>query len=218
MSTFTETLEFSREYKIPINSLEGFIRQIIGWREFVRGIYFLKGKYQKKSNHFGNFRKLNAKFYKGETSIVPVDSIIKKTIKYSYAPPIDRLMLLGNFMLLCEIEPRAVYRWFMELFVDAFDWVMVPNVFGMSQYADGGLMSTKPYISSSNYIIKMSDFKKNKWCSIWDSLYWRFLYKKRNLIRNNPRMKLALYNLDKMEKNKIKDYIYLAEIFLEKLL
>jgi len=105
----------------------------------------------------------------------------------------------------------------MELFIDAFDWVMIPNVFGMSQYADGGLMSTKPYISSSNYIIRMGDYKKDKWCSMWDSLYWRFLYKKRNLIRNNPRMGLALYNLDKMGESKIKDYKNLAEIFLGKL-
>ena len=90
--------------------MEGFIRQIIGWREFIRGIYFLKGKYQKKSNYFGNFRKINEKFYRGNTSIIPVDSIIRKTIKYSYSHHIERLMIMGNFMLLCEIEPEEVYR------------------------------------------------------------------------------------------------------------
>ena len=217
MDVISETLDFSREYNIPINSLEGFIRQIIGWREFVRGIYLLKGKYQKKSNYLGNFRKLNDKFYKGATSIIPVDNTINKTIQYSYAHHIERLMIMGNFMLLCEIEPKEVYKWFMELFIDAFDWVMIPNVFGMSQYADGGLMSSKPYFSSSNYIIKMSDYKKENWCSIWDSLYWRFLYKKRDFIKDNPRMKLTLYNLDKMGKNKIKDYINISEAFLEKL-
>jgi deoxyribodipyrimidine photolyase-related protein len=89
-------------------------------------------------------------------------------------------MVLGNFMFLCEINPNEVYKWFMEFFIDSYDWVMVPNVYGMSQFADGGLMSTKPYISSSNYIMKMSNYKKSDWQEIWDALYWRFIYKINN--------------------------------------
>jgi deoxyribodipyrimidine photolyase-like uncharacterized protein len=92
-------------------------------------------------------------------------------------------MILGNFMLLCEFHPDEVYRWFMEFFIDSYDWVMVPNIYGMSQHADGGLMTTKPYISGSSYVLKMSDFKKGEWCLIWDSLYWNFVAKQRSILR-----------------------------------
>ena len=117
-------------------------------------------------------------------------------------------MVLGNFMLLCEIHPDEVYRWFMELFVDAFDWVMVPNVYGMSQFSDGGLFATKPYISSSNYIIKMSDYKQGEWSDIWDALYWRFVDKHSCLFEKNPRSKLMLNNWYKKSEE---DRIYLIE-------
>ena len=119
--------------------------------------------------------KIPLSFYTGQTGIDPVDDSIKKIIKYGYSHHIERLMILGNFMLLCEFNPNEVYKWFMELFVDAYDWVMVPNVYGMSQFSDGGTFATKPYISSSNYIKKMSHYKNGEWADIWDGLYWNFI-------------------------------------------
>ena len=147
-----KAIVFSKDNYININSLEGLIRQILGWREFIRGIYLSKGNFQKKSNFFEISNDLPKSFYSGTTSLIPVDDSIKKVNKYSYLHHIERLMILGNIMLLLEIDPKKVNKWFMELFIDSYDWVMVPNIFGMSQFADGGLMSTKPYISSSNYI------------------------------------------------------------------
>lgn len=101
-------------------------------------------------------------------------------------------MILGNFMLLSEIDPNEVYKWFMEMFIDAYDWVMVPNVYGMSQFADGGLICTKPYISSSNYILKMSNYKKAEWSIIWNDMYWRFLFNHKDKLKKNPRMGLIV--------------------------
>ena len=105
----------------------------------------------------------------------------------------------------------------MELFVDAYDWVMVPNVYGMSQFADGGLMSTKPYISSSNYILKMSDYKKGNWCKVWDGLYWRFLHKNKKLFSQNPRMNMMIKLLEKMDFKKLSSHIDTADDYLSKL-
>ena len=126
-------------------------------------------------------------------------------------------MVIGNFMLLCEFDPDEVYRWFMELYIDAYDWVMVPNVYGMSQFADGGLMSTKPYISGSSYILKMSDYKKGKWCEIWDGLFWNFMNKQRDFFVKNPRMRMLISSFDKMDESKRNIHLENAESFLKKL-
>ncbi|MFM7740297.1 MAG: FAD-binding domain-containing protein, partial [Planctomycetota bacterium] len=176
----------------------GFIRQVIGWREYIRGVYHVYGRKQRCGNAWGHRRKLPASFYDGTTGIEPVDEVIRSVLKYGYCHHIERLMILGNFMMLCEIEPDEVYRWFMELFVDAYDWVMVPNVYGMSQHADGGLMTTKPYISGSAYVLKMSNFKRGPWCEIWDGLYWRFIAKHREFFAKNPRMSVMAKQCDRM--------------------
>ena len=148
-----KTIVFYNKNDIPLNSCEGFIRQIIGWREYIRGIYTVKGSEERTKNFWGFKRKIPKSFYDASTGILPVDDSIRKILKTGYAHHIERLMILGNFMLLCEFDPDEVYRWFMEMFIDSYDWVMVPNVYGMSQFADGGLMSTKPYISGSSYIL-----------------------------------------------------------------
>ena len=202
---------------IPINSLEGFMRQIIGWREFILGAYLFIGDKQRKSNFWNCSNKLPKAFYNGTTGIAPVDAIIKRVLKYSYCHHIERLMILGNFMLLCEIHPDEVYRWFMELFIDAYDWVMVPNVYGMSQYADGGLITSKPYISSSNYIKKMSDFETGTWCQVWDALFWRFIEKHRKVFAENPRMRVMTFQLRRMSTKKVKEHVKIAENFLQRL-
>lgn len=202
---------------IPLNSLEGFVRQIIGWREFIRGVYHYKGVQQRNSNFFDCYRKMPKSFYDGSTGIFPFDNCVKKVLQNAYSNHIERLMILGNFMLLCEINPNDIYKWFMELYVDAYDWVMVPNIYGMSQFSDGGLMSSKPYISSSNYIKKMSDYKNGPWSKIWDALYWRFIDKHRQKLAKNIRMKFMINLFDKMDDEKKNLHISTANTFLKSL-
>ena len=192
-----DTIDFAKENSIPLNSVEGFIRQIIGWREFMRGIYIVDGTKQRNSNFWRFNRQLPNSFYNGTTGIDPLDYTIKKVLENAYAHHIERLMVLGNLMLLLEIEPNSVYKWFMELFIDSYDWVMVPNVYGMSQFSDGGLLATKPYISGSNYILKMSNYKKGPWCQIWDSLFWRFIKLNRDYFIKNPRMSMMVSVYDR---------------------
>ncbi len=211
------TLQHAVTANIPLNSVEGFVRQILGWREFIRGVYHFRGRQQRTANHFGCSNPLPAAFYDGTTGLPPVDLTIRKVLDTGYCHHIERLMVLGNLMLLCEIHPDAVYRWFMEMFIDAYDWVMVPNVYGMSQFADGGLMATKPYLSGSNYLRKMSDYKAGPWCDIWDALFWRFLAKHRTTFAANPRMALLLGNLDRMPVERRAAMLATAEHYLDKL-
>jgi deoxyribodipyrimidine photolyase-related protein len=209
-----KTLDYSNKKKIPLNSLEGFIRQIIGWREFMRGVYVTKGSEERVRNFWGFSRKIPKSFYDGTTGIFPVDETIKKVLETGYCHHIERLMVLGNFMLICEFDPDEVYRWFMELFIDAYDWVMVPNVYGMSQFADGGLMSTKPYVSGSNYLMKMSDYPKGQWQEIWDALFWRFLDIHRVFFLKNPRLGMLVKTFDKWDEGKKKSVHQLAENYI----
>jgi len=137
---------------------------------------------------------------------LPVDVAIGRALDNAYCHHIERLMVLGSVMCLMEIDPNQIYKWFMELFIDAYDWVMVPNVYSMSQFADGGVLTTKPYISGSNYILKMSDFSKGEWCEVWDALYWRFIDKHRDFFVTNPRLNLMVSLFDKksdLQKNQL---------------
>ena len=210
-----ETLKYKDDY--PLNSIEGFLRQIIGWREFIRGVYKVKGSQERTTNFFNFKRKIPKSFYDATTGILPIDITIKKVQKTAYNHHIERLMVLGNFMMLCEFDPDEIYRWFMEHYIDAYDWVMVPNVYGMSQFADGGLMSTKPYISSSNYLKKMSDFPNGDWQQIWDALYWRFIDLNRELFAKNIRMKFMVSMLDKMPDEKRINHFKIANEYLDSL-
>ncbi|MEZ5327681.1 MAG: cryptochrome/photolyase family protein [Verrucomicrobiales bacterium] len=208
-------LEFAEENATPLNSVEGFVRQIIGWREFIRGAYDHLGVPCRNGN-FWNFedKPIPAAFYKGTTGIDPIDLAIRRALDHGWAHHIERLMLLGNFMLLCGFHPRRVYEWFMELFVDAYDWVMVPNVFGMSQFADGGLFTTKPYISGSNYVRKMSDFPKGSWCEVWDGLFWTFIKNHESFFRKQHRLGMMTRQLDKMAPEKLNIHQTNAQAFL----
>lgn len=212
-----KTLEFALNKNIPINSLEGFIRQILGWREFIKGIYTLKGKEQFEQNFFNHQNRILDRFYNANIGLLPVDNVIKKVINTAFANHIERLMILGNFCLLTEIHPKEVYRWFMEMFIDAYDWVMVPNIFGMSQFADGGFIVTKPYLCSSNYILKMSDFKFGEWSNIFDALYWRFIWKNQKFFMQNPRLKIMAVYLNKLSKEKLENHINIAYNFLSRI-
>lgn len=210
------TQVIAKREQVALNSLEGFLRQVIGWREFIRLVYIHAGSRQRTTNAWNLKQSLPASFYTGTTGIVPFDQSIKRTLEFAYCHHIERLMVLGNFMLLCDIHPNQVYLWFMELFIDAYDWVMVPNVYGMSQHADGGLMTTKPYISGSSYILKMSDYAKGDWCEVWDALYWRFIDRERDFFSSNPRMRVMVGQLDRMG-TKLDHHRKVAGRFLEKL-
>ena len=205
----------STRKKIPINSLEGFIRQIIGWREFMHGIYKYKGVEIRNLNSLENTRSIPPSFYDGTTGIPPIDRIIQQLNGEAYCHHIERLMILGNFMLLCRFHPHEVYKWFMELFIDAYDWVMVPNVYGMSQFADGGTFTTKPYISGSNYVLKMSDERKGPWTEIWDGLFWTFVADHHELFLKNPRSSMMARNWQKFSSEKQNRLRCSAETFLE---
>lgn len=210
-------LRYAEKNAVPLNSLEGFVRQIIGWREFIRLVYVHRGTEERTRNYWGFTRKIPESFWQGTTGIAPMDITIKKVLETGYCHHIERLMVLGNFMLLCEFDPDEVYRWFMELFIDAYDWVMVPNVYGMSQFADGGLMSTKPYISGSNYLVKMSDYPKGNWQTIWDALFWRFMHTHRVFFLQNPRMGMLVKTFDKWPETKRSKLLETAEGYLAQL-
>lgn len=213
----TEAVKYAEKYDIPLNSLEGFIRQIIGWREFIRGVYLAKGRDERTLNFWKFKRKIPSSFYTGTTGIEPVDNAIKKALETGYNHHIERLMILGNFMLLCEFDPDEVYKWFMEMYIDSYDWVMVPNVYGMSQFADGGLMSTKPYLSGSNYILKMSDYKKGEWQKTWDGLFWVFISNHKDYFIKNPRLSMMVRLWDKMPIEKKQEHLLNADLFIGKL-
>ena len=189
----------------------------MGWREFIKIVYEREGSKQRTTNYWNFTRKIPSSFWTGTTGIPPIDITIKKILKTGYCHHIERLMVLGNFMLLCEFDPNQVYKWFMEMFIDAYDWVMVPNVYGMTQFADGGLMTTKPYISGSNYLMKMSDFEKGEWQSIWDGLFWRFMHEHRSFFLKNPRLGMLIGTFDKMNAEKQAVHLQNANIFLKNL-
>ena len=190
------------ENKIPINSLEGYIRQIIGWREFMRGIYQNYDQRLEKTNFFNHKRKMKKSWYDGNTGLDPLDHAIINAKDYGWSHHIERLMILANIMNLCEIHPKQVYKWFMEMFVDSSDWVMVPNVYGMGLFSDGGIFATKPYICGSSYFQKMMHFKKGPWCDVMDGLYWKFIDRHKKFFIKNPRLAMMVRISEKMNKER----------------
>ena len=210
-------IEHFEQHDVPLNSVEGFIRQIIGWREFMRATYHDLGVEMRTTNHWGHHRKIPQSFYDGTTGIVPLDDTIQRLLKTGYCHHIERLMVLGGFMFLCEFDPDEIYRWFMELFVDSYDWVMVPNAYAMSQNADGGSITTKPYFSGSSYIRKMSHHKKGEWCDVWDGLYWRWIWNHTDELAKNPRWAMMCSMVKKMDEGKRQTHLENAQAFLHQL-
>ena len=208
------TLEHAEKNDIPINSVEGFIRQLIGWREFMRATYEDLGTTMRNANHWNHVRSMPACFYNASTGIDPIDDVLGRIQDTGYCHHIERLMVLGGFMFLCEIAPDEIHRWFMEMFVDSYDWVMVPNVYGMSQHADGGLITTKPYFSGSAYIRKMSNHPPGDWTATWDGLYWRWIWNHVDELAGNPRWAMMCSMARKMDSAKRDAHIEAAESFL----
>ena len=210
-------LEHARAHEVPINSVEGFVRQVIGWREFMRATYEDLGVRMRTTNHWKHTRSIPDSFYDGTTGIAPVDDAIQRVLETGYCHHIERLMVLGGFMFLCEFDPDEIYRWFMELFIDSYDWVMVPNVYAMSQHADGGLITTKPYFSGSSYIKKMSNHPKGDWTATWDGLYWRWIWNHVDELGKNPRWAMMCAMAKKMDPDKRSAHLKHAEEFLNQL-
>ena len=212
-----KALAYAEENDIRINSVEGFVRQILGWREFIRASYECDGVKMRNSNHFNHRRKLKEEYWTGETGITPVDRATKTALAYGYTHHIERLMVMGNFFLLTNTKPDEVYRWFMAMYLDTYDWVMVPNVYGMSQFADGGSFATKPYISGANYIKKMSDYESGDWEKTWTALYWNFVSRHVETFKNNHRLSMMPKTLERMKEGTRQDHFERAQSFLNNL-
>ncbi len=212
-----KTTKYAASHDVPLNSLEGFVRQIIGWREFMRATYQDLGVKMRTTNHWQHHRPLPQAFYDATTGMPPIDDVIRRLLQTGYCHHIERLMVLGGFMFLCEIDPDEIYRWFMELFIDSYDWVMVPNVYAMSQNADGGLITTKPYFSGSSYVRKMSHFGKGDWCDVWDGLYWRWIWNHHDELAKNPRWAMMCSMARKMDEAKRSRHLRNAESYLKEL-
>ncbi len=213
--------------KAPINAAEGFIRQIIGWREYVRGIYWLRMPDYVKQNFFDAKRSLPDFYWTGETDMLCLREAIGQTIEHAYAHHIQRLMLTGNFAMLAGIDPQDVHEWYLMVYADAYEWVELPNTLGMSQFADGGLLGSKPYAASGNYINKMSDYcgscrydvKKRTGDDAcpFNALYWDFLDRNRPKLSKNPRLGQVYATWDKMSEASRDDVKVSARRFLKSL-
>ncbi|NBC30142.1 MAG: deoxyribodipyrimidine photolyase, partial [Spirochaetes bacterium] len=208
-------LEYGTNHNVALNSLEGFVRQILGWREFIRAAYECDGRVMRNGNFWEHDRTLPEHFWRATTGIAPVDHVISTALAHGYTHHIERLMVMGNFMLLSRLHPTEVYRWFMGMYVDAYDWVMVPNVYGMSQFADGGSFATKPYISGANYLKKMSDFPRGDWEATWTALYWSFIATHNDFFRSNHRLAMMPRLLDRMKEATRSAHLERAREFLQ---
>ena len=213
--------------RVPIAAAEGFIRQVIGWREYVRGIWALKGPSYLEGNALGHLRALPGVYWGGETGMACMKAAVGQTRDLAYAHHIQRLMVTGNFALLAGVDPAAVHEWYLSVYVDAFEWVEAPNTLGMSQFADGGVLGSKPYVSSGAYIDRMSDHcggcryrvkeKVGERACPFNLLYWHFLVRHRERFRGNPRMGQMYRVWDGMEAGHREKVLAGAEAVLGRL-
>ncbi|MFC0268726.1 cryptochrome/photolyase family protein [Kushneria aurantia] len=211
----------------PINAVEGFIRQILGWREFVRGIYWLNMPDYKRENRLEADRDLPAFYWSGNTDMRCMRRAIEMTRNHAYAHHIQRLMVTGNFALLCGVKPEALCDWYLSVYIDAYEWVELPNTLGMVLYADGGYLGSKPYCASGKYIDRMSDHCRQCRYDVkksigedacpFNSLYWYFLERHEKQLAGNQRMKLIYGSLHKMKDDKRKALREQAQDFLDSL-
>ncbi|UOR14391.1 cryptochrome/photolyase family protein [Qipengyuania aquimaris] len=216
-----------KDGKAPINSVEGFIRQIIGWREYVRGFYFHQMPHLQKANALNAQRGLPEFYWTGETDMACLADCIRSTRDNAHAHHIQRLMVLGNFALIAGINPREVQDWFLVVYADAYEWVELPNVAAMILYADGGKLASKPYAASGNYINKMSNYcscckyspskKTGEGACPFNPLYWHFMDRHRERLEKNPRIGRIYSTWDRMGEDKQAEYLESAEAFLAKL-
>ena len=211
-------LEVGEANHVPLASLEGFVRQLIGWREYMRATYVLHGRTMRTSNRLEHARSLAPGWWDATTGLAPVDHVVDHVLRHGWAHHIERLMVLGNAMCLLRADPDDAYEWFMAMFVDAYDWVMVPNVYAMSQFAAGSSITTKPYVSGSNYLRKMSDFGRRldgPWQEDWDALYWTFVRDHLDVFTSNPRSTMIARLYEGMDPDKKAAHTRRAKPWLE---
>jgi deoxyribodipyrimidine photolyase-related protein len=211
----------------PLSSVEGFVRQILGWREFIRGVYWTRMPSYAATNALDADRPMPAFYWTGATDLTCLRSAIEATRDHAYAHHIQRLMLTGNFALLAGLAPDSVETWYLAVYADAHDWVELPNTHGMALYADGGVLATKPYAASGAYIRRMSDYcgtcrydpkaKLGPKACPFNALYWRFLLLNERRLRSNPRMALPYRHIDRMEPTVRRDLVDGADAFLDRL-
>ncbi|OQP87599.1 cryptochrome/photolyase family protein [Rhizobium rhizosphaerae] len=216
-----------RAGRAPLNAAEGFIRQIIGWREYVRGIYWLKMPGYLDSNALEATRPMPAFYWTGETEMACIATVVRQTRDLAYAHHIQRLMITGNFALLAGIDPQAVHRWYLEVYADAYEWVELPNVIGMSQFADGGLLGSKPYAAGGSYINRMSDYcsgcgydvkkKTGEGACPFNALYWDFLARQEARLKGNRRLATVYAAWGRMTEAQQAAYRESAAAFLKAL-
>jgi len=216
-----------REGKVPINAAEGFIRQIIGWREYVRGIWALKGASYLRQNALGHRRPLPAAYWGASTRMNCIAQVVDQTRRFAYAHHIQRLMVTGNFALLAGIDPQEVHEWYLSVYADAYEWVEAPNTLGMSQFADGGVVASKPYVSAGAYIKRMSNYCErcaydvnakvgDKACP-FNLLYWHFIERHREKFARNPRMRQIYSGWDRRPQEARAQILDEAEAWLARL-
>jgi len=214
-------------HKISLQQIEGFVRQIIGWREFIRGIYWINMPAYADKNALAAKRNLPNYFWTGNTKMRCMQHSLEQSLDFAYAHHIQRLMVTGNFCLLTGIDPKQVDEWYLGVYIDAIEWVEMPNTRGMCQYADGGIVASKPYTASGAYINRMSDYcsachykvkeKIGDTACPFNSLYWHFMHRHRDEFGKNPRIGMVYRNLDKMEQSTRNALLQHANNLLEKL-
>ncbi|HBK83345.1 MAG TPA: cryptochrome/photolyase family protein, partial [Flavobacterium sp.] len=204
---------FDNKDTISISQVEGFVRQILGWREYIRGIYWKEMPLYSKLNILENYNKLPHFYWSGKTNMNCMQKAISQSLNEAYAHHIQRLMIIGNFSLLTQLHPDEVDAWYLGVYIDAIEWVEMPNTRGMSQYADGGIVATKPYVSSGSYINKMSNYCSSCHYNVkeklahnacpFNSLYWNFLDDKKHIFATNQRMGMMLNLLNKISPDEL---------------
>lgn len=228
----TEAEKYGTKNRVPMQSLEGFIRQIIGWRESMYMLYMFKRTEMEKLNHFKHKRKLDKNIWYGtedSSGFDIIDDMVDKTWKYGYLHHIERLMYIGNYFLINKIDPKECFDWFMTMFIDAYRWVMYGNVYAMSQYSTGKLLMTRPYFSSSSYITKMSNYTKNKnkyekielggkeyeWFDVWDAIYYSFIGENRTEFKKNYAIAAQVRHWDNKTKKEQNELKKVAKLYMD---
>ncbi|NND73325.1 MAG: cryptochrome/photolyase family protein [Rhodothermales bacterium] len=208
----------------PLAAVEGFVRQILGWREFMRGVYWAKMPEYEKSNFFSADGHLPDLYWTADTELVCMQQALESTREHAYAHHIQRLMVTGNFALLAGISPSEIEEWYLAVYIDAYEWVELPNTHGMALFADGGVLSTKPYAASGSYINRMSDYcstckfnprsRTGEDACPFNYLYWNFMIGNEDLLRSNPRMGLTYSNMDRISQDERSEIVQQADEFL----
>lgn len=206
---------YYEKHSLPLESIESFVRNILGWREFMRGFYITKHAQLKSSNPFKQHRRLTAAWYSGDLGIAPYDDVIKKVLRHGYAHQAERFTIIRNLMILAEIHPEDMYMFFHQLFVDAQEWAVVPSTYGSGVNSNGKPITHQSIIAPSSQLRKQSSYERGEWVDIWDGLYWRFVEKHKGILLHNPSTRATAQRLERLDKDHRRIIGYRAEDFLK---